>query len=345
MKPTKYAFILIAALSFCTSHSVWAGNGIVCFADPAIPLAIRAENSELSSRYISKIQSIELLDIYEAKQKWKLTETLPNETASQYLERILARTDLAVPDLAKHIREERGQLPEWNILHQPSGLLKVDDATVRDRFDATYCVLVTLAANGVNGSQYALHLDTRLFRHKSHSIQSQAALLLHEYLYLGAHRADITNSDKIREVVGLLLSDDPRVTVGLLEAATHDPAITAGKAVWFRAYPLLLLDKLFDALKDAAKNAHEKGEPIGPAVTKAYFSDFRAAHSLRSVPGAPKSMLIAIDRIIATQAPNEAERCFASGDGDPFDLLDETEDAAEAAIDLNYPLPSVQKNR
>jgi hypothetical protein len=198
------------------------GNALVCFDSSSIPDAIRSQGGFLSDEYVPLIKSIETYDLYEAKlprgadpHPVRLATIGNDESISEFLWYIMRRVERVAPDVAFETvgAADLGNLfPAKNVIHLNHGLTKIDDVNSAEPIDPK-CVLVTVARQVKENQQYFMYIDDRLFGHPLHARESQAALILHEYVYRFARDQGQTDARNTRALVGMMLIEDERVSV------------------------------------------------------------------------------------------------------------------------------------
>jgi len=225
-------FAVIANQGFAGTEGGGGGNAVVCFQKGNSELVekIKEREGKIPDEVLAKIESIETLDLYQARQPRglpsvtpSLVPLLPNETENQYINRILARFDRTVPTISDLIRVSRKELSTDKIIMSPAPLKTVFDADELQSFeDSGDCVLATIAVQYSEGDLTYLHIDERLFNHPKNSQLSRNALLLHEYVYLPARKRGQKTSRPTRDLVGVMLTETPVLSVGeVLRIATR----------------------------------------------------------------------------------------------------------------------------
>jgi hypothetical protein len=287
-----------------TESSAGGGNAVVCFDDRGIPAQVIAEESIISDRFIRHITSVEILDLFHAREArdFDTRETSgivtvrPGETPSQYAKRIVKRTNSYIPVLEKMIDFSKTQFLTRRSI---SGLKRIDDAD-EDEAMPENCVLSTMAAQtgrtdakyisgvfldgtrGTEGLKEAektldsptLVIDERLYNHPKHSIQSRGALILHEYLYLLIRQyGNQRDSRIVREIVSYLVSknsnQDIRKLSNLLTKA-FSPNYQQGK--YSIKFPTMLefwIGSLGMSIQDNLSEYRRKYRSIHPELEKA----------------------------------------------------------------------------
>lgn len=207
-----------------TESSAGGGNAVVCFGDQTIPQSIRHNGGTLSDELLSQVVSVEMLDLYEAERDPKtgelradrLIEIKPTESPQDYVATIASHAMEQIPAVYDMIHEGKNRFPEdATRFAEKFGLRKINDARLEHALDPK-CVLVTMAAQTGTSEVGDLALDHRLYSHPTHSKQSQAVLLLHEYLYAFARSNGASDSRAVRKLLGQLLLKTPEVTVSQL---------------------------------------------------------------------------------------------------------------------------------
>lgn len=218
------------------SWSSGGGSAVACFMDRAVATQVQAQRGMVTNDQLAFIDSIEVLDLFEWKRprgidgrkNLALAEPRPGEDYISFASRI---ADRAYATLAIHSSDRQSSL--GNVMWSMSNDLKRDDSYGRDsdRFIWTGTSLVNLQDEGTpmrfggncalvpmavqQGEKYELRIfiDDRLFFHPKHSVQSQAALFVHEFVYSFARELGHPNSSATRRAVGLLMQNDPSTRV------------------------------------------------------------------------------------------------------------------------------------
>ena len=209
------------------------GNAVVCFNDPAIPTQIRDTKNpffgDLLDSYIPNVISVEAYDLTQAKlaRGWNgkppvLFEPLPNEAPRDYVERLAKRFEKTVYPLASYLRVGQSRFSDNNVTAQPHGISKVNDIGEVGHIDSTNCVVATLALQYNTGDKFSLHYDARLMNKTEHSEFSRNVLVAHEYLYSFARMNGQKTSRNTRDLLGLMITLDPNITVQQLLDHTYD---------------------------------------------------------------------------------------------------------------------------
>jgi len=206
----------ILPAAFAGGWTSGGGNSVVCFHDPAVVAQVKGNAGALSNQAIPHITFIEAFDLYEAKLKRGfppkapvLAEPHAGEAFLDYVERIIARSEISVPALAEIMRNSQKLLPEDHIVLNDHGIQGVQDVNSVGLIDSQNCVLATTAVQYKIEDQFYLHIDERLFFHPAHSEWSKAVLLLHEYLYRFAREKGQLDSRNTRTLIAKLLSNSP----------------------------------------------------------------------------------------------------------------------------------------
>lgn len=241
---TNYAMAngLDARTAFRGTGGGNGGNSVVCFDRSDIVKELINDGSKVSKvipdKYIKNIISVETLDLYNTKKPMGLemvvretVTALPNESASEYADRIASK--LKHP-LVAQLRKSEGKKVDLYGLYElgkrilgerisvlmDSGVFPVEDIDPLG-YVSENCVYSTMAVQRSIGlGERELEIDGRLFYHKNHSVESQGALLLHEYFLAAAistaGSAKIKTTEGIQEFVGSLVLEK-----SLLEDVTN----------------------------------------------------------------------------------------------------------------------------
>jgi hypothetical protein len=210
-------------LSVVSAHATDAGtrgggNAVICFNDPAIPVVIRKDKGDIKNEYISKITSIEMLDLYEVKLAQGMDSTttveikdvLANEGLSQFTKRMLGRIRPFTPKFYDKAMEMMAEMPPERAFAHPYGIENVNDFNLMGRIDSRNCVVGTVLAHTPNGQITDIHYDQRLWNHASFGNLNKHVAYLHEVVYRTYREMEDldANSDQSRRIVGMLLKKD-----------------------------------------------------------------------------------------------------------------------------------------
>lgn len=200
------------------------GNAVVCFSDPEIPSRIRDYNSptygQILNDYIDKISSVEILDLYEAKLRRgfnsytpKIIPSNPNKSVHEYIAKIQKRLNYSLVSFNEAIQRSLEKFEDANILWQPHGIQRVDDANFAGEIDTINCVVATLALQVQKNNGLYLHIDERLYNHPKHSDLSKKVTFLHEVVYQIGMRIGHADSSGTRKMVSNIISYGENYTV------------------------------------------------------------------------------------------------------------------------------------
>jgi len=195
----------------------WAsggGNALVCFSNERAAEQTRKNGNIITDDIIDQIFLIEMYDLVEAKIPRGLGQEEPyiipikdEESLISYVDRISNRFQFNVHVLQQSIFEGQRVLPNSNIRFYNGPVKQVDDIdTVIGSNLHKQCVISTMAIQRNSNDYFSLYIDKRLFNHPAHSKQSQAVLLLHEYLYTQSRKKGHTTSAATREAVSIAIS-------------------------------------------------------------------------------------------------------------------------------------------
>lgn len=189
------------------------GMGIVCFDSKEIAENVVKNDRVIIDDYIDSITSINFLDYFYATQIrgpiGRTPELVPdndNERDGYALfDIIMTSIEHKVPDLYLAIRDSEMHFISNEVVLTNMGIKPHDDAELPSVVTNSKCTLTTIASQIVEENESFLHVDVRLAMHPLNNDHSQAAMWLHEYLYLIARNNGYTNSFGTRKLVGLLL--------------------------------------------------------------------------------------------------------------------------------------------
>lgn len=206
-----------------TESSAGGGLGVVCFTDVTVPDQIRAAGGDLEDRFIDGIKSIEMLDLYQAREKRGAQDTaspelMPigdSESPHEYVLRTSKRFENFIPGISWVIDDGIQQFPPNTIFYASEGLSKINDALFEEKL-APGCVLATMALQTGLEKQSQLKIDSRLFYHPKNTKLSQAVLLLHEYFYVVARKFGSKDSALVRKIIGYLVTRTPQYRISEL---------------------------------------------------------------------------------------------------------------------------------
>ena len=235
MKKMNFIFSVLAFMTVSISSAFagpgssdgnGGGNVVICFTDPAIPVAIRDRNSpyygDLLDQYLEgdKVSSIEVFDLYEARlprginaRRPEIGEIRPDESAKEYIDRVAKRFDDSVPRISQIIRDGMKEFTDDNILLEPHGLQKIDDMASVGLIDTKHCVLATAAQQYKAESALYLHIDQRIFSHPKMSEMNRAVLLLHEVFYRLYRKQGASDSRTTRKLLGAVITQNNGTTL------------------------------------------------------------------------------------------------------------------------------------
>ncbi|MDO9181930.1 MAG: hypothetical protein Q7U04_05960 [Bacteriovorax sp.] len=189
------------------------GNARVCFTNEAAAKAARLKPLQRSA-YWSSIDSIEVLDLYEAKLPRGdeglspvIMSAKEGESPKAYVERVAKRFDVTFPSFADIIREGRDTFSQSQIIWSAEPFDKTDDIDPALQYENKLCSILGLAFQKEVNGQTKIFIDQQLFLHPKHSLLSRDITFLHEYIYnYGRTYSDQTTSAPTREAVGLAIS-------------------------------------------------------------------------------------------------------------------------------------------
>ncbi len=217
MIPLFFSLIMSITQAFAgTISGGGGGNAVVCFDDPAMPARVRGEaQGLLLDEFMPHVTSVEMFDLFEARLERGIdgNEFVPEverlsagETFVNYLLRVENMLRYSVPDLHKLYERSKSQLRPHNIVFQPHGVDRIDDAAAVGIIDTHHCVLATMGLHLLDGDFPVLHVDGRLFHHPSHSELSKAIFYLHEIFYMAGRRLGHASSRNTRALMGHLIT-------------------------------------------------------------------------------------------------------------------------------------------
>jgi hypothetical protein len=213
MKTLILALSLLSLNALAGGSDRGGGNAIVCFDSASIPKAIRTKGSPdfgvITSKALGRITNIEMLDLYQAKlpkrdslYPARIAKPEPGETPEAMAERLLDRISNYAPWVHKKIEIGQSAL-RGNVSQSKDGVATIDDINLLFSYDREHCVIATMAAQDATNDE--LFVDSRLFKHPKHSIESRAAMYLHEWTYYSLLRKGVTTSAGVRGIVGRMM--------------------------------------------------------------------------------------------------------------------------------------------
>ncbi len=219
----KRSVLIVFMASFSlTAHAGkdrGGGNARVCFS--SVQAAQAAKRNPLNrDAYWDAIESVELIDLYEARRPRgengivpSIVESNPGENGRAFAERIARRFDHRLALFANLIREGMETFSQNQIVWSEEPLGRTNDISPAIPIESKMCTTLALAIQkDVNGSD-KIYLDRRLFQHPKHSLLSRNVTFLHEYIYQYARdKRGQENSSASREAVGLAISTLPKGT-------------------------------------------------------------------------------------------------------------------------------------
>lgn len=252
------------------ADSSGGGLGVVCFDNPAILETLRQGDGLLTDELLPHITSIENFDLYEANLvrginmdlKQKVVPLKDNETADEYVERILKRMDFSVPALARLVRKTVEELSQaGHVEHVMRPLERMNDARQVGLIDYENCMLATMGLNRLEKGEGVLQIDKRIYAHAKQSEQSRAIFLLHEYVYITARKLGHTDSRHTRVLINSLITSHAQLTTKFLAGKAFEFGFSGKEAFPTYAHEIVLpivrgiLEKTLEAFKETRPEA------------------------------------------------------------------------------------------
>jgi hypothetical protein len=206
-------------------ESSGGGNAVACFESPAIVEDIRRNPDRiLPDEHVARITKVEVLDLHEADPA-KILPLGEGEKPAEYVARVRARFEQALPDVYHLIGDGMKMLPSDRVIMEPHGVIQLADTGTLAAPLPAECLLITMGSHfygegpgiidvyhPIDWGTAFLHVDRRLFFHPRHSRLSRAILELHEYVYLVARREGAGDSAAARRLVRALVAKGPDAT-------------------------------------------------------------------------------------------------------------------------------------
>lgn len=203
------------------------GNAVVCFhahlAKEAIEEIQQSADKTIPNRMIEQnyIDSIEMYDLFEAKlprgfndRGGFIVEIEANESYSTYANRLARRFLNVVPAVHTNLMAGKRLLPDPQFRYHSGALQQHNDIGDIALIDKSKCIIQTIAAQRSWNGFFDVYLDARLFNHPSHTRQSKATLIIHEYMYAFSRRhLNHEDSSATRKMVEVLISSDLDITI------------------------------------------------------------------------------------------------------------------------------------
>ena len=205
----------------------WAsggGNAVVCFlrahAEQAVA-RVKDNKGQIPDDLIPSIVSIEMYDNFEARLPRGLQQEIPEiieikegQPIKEWVLSLAQRFHRYVPAIGQNIYAGMHAIPDSNIRFYAGPVKQVNDiSNVIGTVNRNKCVITTMAIQRNFNDFYNLYIDSRLFNHPKHSLQSKATLLLHEYFYTQGRKNNHEDSAATREIVGLAMTRHPNFTI------------------------------------------------------------------------------------------------------------------------------------
>jgi hypothetical protein len=212
------------------------GNALVCFPEGQIAIGdesfdvvseIKKNGNKIATKFLPFIDTIEMYDLFEAKKrrglsgdKPEILEITESESIYEYIDRVAKRFEPYNPILTNLIPTAKDLLPDEKFIHHDYAV-KYQNDMGEVTLPRENCIIATVAGqvnlNGRENGFYEVHLDSRLFNHEKFSRQSQATLVLHEYIYaLTRKYFNHTDSASTRNVVRFYISYSKQFTEGFI---------------------------------------------------------------------------------------------------------------------------------
>jgi len=202
--------LLGAFQTFAGAGSSGGGNAVVCFKNSQSIKQIKENDGWIKTELFEDMESVELLDLYQAKlprgmfnqNKREIVKAYENESVDEYLKRIIDTVGSQLPLVRSIIGWGERELT--NRIAQPNGLRPIYDYNSFGMVDNSKCIVATIIAQYSIGSDSYIQYDPRFYSlpHSVHAKESKALSLLHEYIYYTAPKGDEGSSNTTRMLVG-----------------------------------------------------------------------------------------------------------------------------------------------
>jgi hypothetical protein len=219
---------LMATTCLLTSFAVFAGaesggggNAVVCFDSPSVVKEIRLNKQfgggYIENRHISRITSVELLDVAKAKHTIltpdgdivtpEIIVAAPGETMGSFTKKMERRLNL-YPGILALI--EIGKKGIKSVKGVPNGLTPIDDVISGEAFNTEYCVRSTIIAQHEVGSETNVLFDSRIYGLSTSifPVESRSMSFWHEYLYFVGRKRGDTSSDLTQFLVSTFVKKE-----------------------------------------------------------------------------------------------------------------------------------------
>lgn len=206
------------------SMGTWTGGGgegVICFKSTWAKTMAFDSKGRLRKQVHSQIGSVYAYDLIEFRNDLAIVPSEPGETPVQYLHRVIARNvEPSSPYFARRIREAIAMIvaPDGSLLWEDQGsLMKLADAGERRiRIVSPECVITQVVirySKNVEGPfpQFFIDYNKYLFdlmAQNGEPVIHQAALILHEALYLAGYSLGVLTSSGIRGLVAHIMWKD-----------------------------------------------------------------------------------------------------------------------------------------
>ncbi len=234
------------------------GNAVVCFMDHLIEQSselrefLKKKHAPIPDKFINSISSIEMFDLYSAKlprgiegESPEIMNIKKDERITDYVFRVAKRFDNNVFTIVEMIYYGTELIEYPNIRFHNTAIIQKEDANSIGILDESRCMFTTMAIQRSQNEYSELHIDARLFNYISHSRQSKATLLIHEYIYAYARtKMSAQDSYSTRIVVENAISkyryqNANKFAEYLLELGFLKPKIELSNNVVTRRYTVL----------------------------------------------------------------------------------------------------------
>jgi hypothetical protein len=214
---------IVGETAFVGGNSGGGGNARVCFNSPATLSAVKdaivANDGYIPDSYISPtyVVSVKMLDSVEgdaAQGGWDgqkippVDDIDPSASPTDDFNHLVSRFKILAPGLVSAI--DYGAEALQTVKQADKGIERIDDINSRMIINDDRCLRITIIAqtDGDNGT-YVL-IDPRFFNLSEPVFSNfeKAVARLHEFLYHEARTRGDTNSDRTRELVGVMIKKD-----------------------------------------------------------------------------------------------------------------------------------------
>ncbi|HTL12956.1 MAG TPA: hypothetical protein VL588_10735 [Bdellovibrionota bacterium] len=326
------------------------GNGVVCVEHPSTLDPYRDSSGRVPpdrvedflSHHLDEVKSVEMVDLLEARlpRGWQSAGPEPlispsgDETVDAFLGRIIDRLSYQVPPLARTVRWGQEQLAKGAIKKSTRAMPQIRDHNPLGSIDHEHCFTATLASQRLTSHGLEITVDSRLYDHPSHSLQSRAVLLLHEFLYAAARDHGQHTSRRTRALIGLILSDNKDRKIGDLMRLAQRLDLSFEPVM--KTYVREIMEPIVRDLLQTARSAYGLVSGATPEVRRRTIERAMTERSNAEYPPrlavyagfSPQAQRAVIDELLISKLiPAISTACVGV---EPFSLPDVLRDGGES---------------